>query len=414
MNRLFFVLIIVFSLLARIKFSHLPLGGVHYLGLSSLGLLVIFLHPAQVKILWDKRRSLLISLGLFYLWMWVSAWFSDFSSTALKSGLKYSVYPLVFLAFLVITFESKDGLLNRLVFWLLMLIAGIGILESIFPHSDILNLIRYPDSYPRISSIMQGPNQFGVLMSIGAMLAVTLYRNGSITKLELCLSLPLFIWLTAQSASRNAWFVFSIGILLLWLMRIVHWRASLLLASCLAICIIFLPVSYHRLNLTLLPASATVNSQPTPEIVQPKKLGTEAPSSYKARLVLWQAAIAEFTKKPVTGIGIGVFAEHVGIRFTGRTGFHVHNIFLQVLVELGIIGCLLFMLFLASSIKQINLDDASSIITISLLLLSQLVDCFINDYGFTAIALYFLAAAVNSTRQREKLGTRIFLSSSSR
>ncbi|HAZ44265.1 MAG TPA: hypothetical protein DDW76_24445 [Cyanobacteria bacterium UBA11369] len=399
MNGLFFVLIIVFSLLARIKVSHIPLGGIHYLGLSFLGLLIILLHPLRVKNLWFKRRSLLISLVIFYLWMWVSAWFSDFSTTALKYGFKYSVYPLIFLVFLVITFENQDALLNRLAFGILIIIAMIGILESIFPHSEVLNLIRYPDSYPRISSIMQGPNQFGVLMSIGAMLALSLYKNRSITKLELCISLSLFILLTAQSASRNAWFVFTIGILLLWLMRIIHFRGSLVLASCLAICILSLPVSYQRLNLKLFPVSPINQEIVSP---QPKKVGTQAPSSYKARLVLWQAAIDEFSKKPITGIGIGTFAEHVGIRFTGRTGFHVHNIFLQVLVELGIPGCLLFMLFLGSLMKHINLDDASIVITISLVLLSQMVDCFINDYGFTAIALYFVAAAANSSGKRHQ------------
>lgn len=396
MNRLFFVLIIILSLLSRIKISYIPLGGIHYLGLSLLALLILWLHPLQVKNLWNERRSLFISLGLLYLWMWVSAWFSNFSITALKYGIKYSVYPLIFLAFLVITFENKDRLLKQLTFWFFILIALIGILESIFPHSEVLNLIRYPDSYPRISSIMQGPNQFGVLMSIGAMLALILYNNRSITKLEFCISLSLFILLTAQSASRNAWFVFTSGILLLWLARIIRFRGSLLLAGCLAICILFLPISYHRLNLNQIQVARAVNSQVNQEKVHPKKLGTQEPSSYKARLVLWEAGIDELIKKPMTGIGIGAFAEHVGIRFTGRTGFHVHNIFLQVLVELGIPGCLLFIFFLVSLVKNINLDDASIVITISLFLLSQLVDCFINDYGFTAIEFYFLASAANS------------------
>ncbi|HAX74365.1 MAG TPA: hypothetical protein DCY88_00635 [Cyanobacteria bacterium UBA11372] len=46
----------------------------------------------------------------------------------------------------------------------------------------------------------------------------------------------------------------------------------------------------------------------------------------------------------------------------------------------------------------------------SLFLLSQMVDCLSNDYGFTASELYLMAAAANSTWERGKQRTRIFFS----
>jgi hypothetical protein len=114
-----------------------------------------------------------------------------------------------------------------------------------------------------------------------------------------------------------------------------------------------------------------------------------------SRLALWKAAIIEMTKQPITGIGLGVFAEHIGIQVFGIKGFHAHNIFLNIGAELGLPGLLMFIGFvfkIALGLKPSNFVT----VPILLFLASQMFDFFIEDYAFTTIELYFLSLAVIS------------------
>ena len=104
-------------------------------------------------------------------------------------------------------------------------------------------------------------------------------------------------------------------------------------------------------------------------------------------------------KRPITGVGIEVFEKVIGKRIRKEEGYHTHNLFLNILVELGIPGFLLFLIFIYSLLKRA--DWFSPIIGILLILIfaAQMVDFFMHDFTFTTIGLYFLAEAGNSQHE---------------
>ena len=113
---------------------------------------------------------------------------------------------------------------------------------------------------------------------------------------------------------------------------------------------------------------------------------------------MWQAAINETIKRPFTGIGIGVFPDQIGVKVWGKKSYHAHNIFLNVSAEQGIPGLLLFTNFLAKIALKVKYANPLITVPIIMFLVSQIPDVFTEDYTFTTIEFYFIAAAINSRK----------------
>ncbi|MGK7873513.1 MAG: O-antigen ligase family protein [Xenococcaceae cyanobacterium] len=358
-----------------------------------------------------EHKTLFRVFLAFYVWIWFSALNSEFLGTAIRYGIKYSTYIIAFASLLVLTYAKRDRTnYDKFVFRLLILIAIGGLLECVFPHLWLLNLIRYPDTYPRISSIVQGSNQFGVLMSVGAIVSIILYKyKKNISKIEFCLIILPFIVLICLSGSINSWLIFFSGLFLLLFYRIIKVKGFMIIIIFWIFCLSFFPVSADKLGLVpiynnIFPLRHHIvkkedktskpkwrkNNQGIPAI------SSQIASNSAVRIQLWKAAINETIKRPMTGIGIGVFAEHIGLGLSGRRGLHTHNIFLSVMVELGIPGLLIFMSLMYSLIQIIKIKKDPVIIPLFLVSFAQIVDFFINDYTFTIIGLYFLSSAINS------------------
>ena len=77
-------------------------------------------------------------------------------------------------------------------------------------------------------------------------------------------------------------------------------------------------------------------------------------AAFGTRLILWKAALALFENHPLLGSGLGTFGEvyqqaglplETGARFT-------HNLFLQVLIETGLMGLLIFLAVLVDLVRR--------------------------------------------------------------
>ena len=86
------------------------------------------------------------------------------------------------------------------------------------------------------------------------------------------------------------------------------------------------------------------------------------------RLDLWERGLELFNEKPLAGIGIG--------GFEALTGKGLHNQFLIVLVEGGIIG---FSLFIIALIQIIKMTRINKLVLPLVVLLSTFVVCFFLD-----------------------------------
>jgi O-antigen ligase len=398
MNNIFFILILFSSLLGRIKFPGINIG-IHYLLLPAFSFGIICFSRKDALEVVKKNKIIFISVSILYLWMWVSSLMSHFPKTAIIYSLKYSTYFILFFAFLVLTFKQlKTSSLTfyyRCILYLLEIIALLGFLEALLPNHWIFKLLKFPSFYPQIGSIMQNPNQFGVIMSIGLCLSLILEKQKNISQIELYISEFVFLISLALSASRNAWLIFIFGLVLLFIYKIINIKNLIVIISLWLLCIISIPVSTYRIGLGNVKIFPLVNLFiPNPiEVVIPSPVGTAL-----SRFALWKAAIDETIKRPLTGIGIGVFAEHVGVKVFGAKGFHAHDIFLNVLVEQGVIGLFLFTNFLFQIASKVKYGNAITIVPIMMFLASQIPDFFAEDYNFTTLEFYFLAAAINSRK----------------
>ncbi|MCC5610371.1 hypothetical protein LC612_27365 [Nostoc sp. CHAB 5834] len=240
--------------------------------------------PEVVK----KHKIILISISLMYMWMWLSSLMSQFPTIAITYSIKYSTYFILFLAFLLLTFQTtktpsqfptiaitysikystyfilflafllltfqttKTPTLTfyyRCILYLLQIISVLGFLEVLLPNYWIFKLLKFPSFYPEIGSIMQNPNQFGVIIAIGLCLSLILEKQNKISKIELYVSELIFIISLAFSASGNGWLIFIIGMFLLLIYKIISFRKIIYLTSFLLLCIVTVPVSTQRIGL---------------------------------------------------------------------------------------------------------------------------------------------------------------------
>ncbi len=401
MINIFFLLILFSSLLGRIKFPGINIG-IHYLLLPAFSLGIISLSLKSIPEVVKKHQIILISISLMYLWMWLSSLMSEFPKIAITYSLKYSTYYLLFFAFLVLTFNNiiRPFFYYRCILYLLQIIAGLGFLEVFLPNNWIFKLLKFPSFYPEIGSIMQNPNQFGVIVAIGLCLSLILEKQNKIYKIELYISELIFTISLALSASGNGWLIFLIGIFLLLIYKIISFRKMIYLISLLFLCIVTVPVSTWRLGLADSKVFPLINvflensNSVNPNEKKPHTLVVTGLSRFQ----IWQAAVNETIKRPLTGIGIGVFPDQIGVKVWGKKGYHAHNIFLNVSAEQGIPGLLLFTNFLAKIAFKVKYANPLITVPIILFLVSQIIDFFTEDYTFTTIEFYFIAVAINSRK----------------
>ncbi|MFN6484678.1 MULTISPECIES: O-antigen ligase family protein [unclassified Nostoc] len=408
MINIFFILILFSSLLGRVKFPGIDIG-IHYLLLPVFSFGIISLSLKSIPAIIKKHKIILVSIGLMYLWMWLSSLMSQFPNTAIAFSIKYSTYFILFFAFLILTFRNpKSSYLTfyyRCILCLIQIIAFFGFVEVLIPKSWIFKLLKFPSFYPEIGSIMQNPNQFGVIVAIGLCLSLILEKQNKISKLELYINELIFTISLALSASGSGWVILIMGIFLLFIYKIISFIKMAYIIGLLFLCIVTIPVSTERVGLTNSKIFPLINIFLGNSNLENSNLENShqkaIPSIVRtglSRFGMWQAAINETIKRPFTGIGIGVFPEQVGIKVWGHKGYHAHNIFLNVLAEQGIPGLLLFTNFLAKIAFQVKYANPLITVPIIMFLASQIVDVFTEDYTFTTIEFYFLAAAINSQK----------------
>lgn len=371
----------------------------------------LFIHLVQ------RYRILFIYLGLFYGWLWLSAFSSDYPATAIKFCVKYSLYYLIFIYFLAISesaaaqhvaksgAEAQDrptSMFYRLLLLFLTLLAGFGLLEKWQPQHFIFLWLRPPGlSSVRIASLLQNPNPLGALMALGLILSFVLWRQQHI---------KAWIWLVTSgllgsalvwSGSRNALLILAISLILaIYPYRLIP---RLVLWGLVPLVVLGtwqnLPV-LGRVSQTLqeIPANiALINqaNQGDPAAIQ----------QLPPRVRLWSIAAQEAKANPLTGIGIQVFAENVlpekyGDQPNIYAGLTAHNLFLSVALELGIPGLILFLTLLWAMLRQANLLNPLIGLPVSFVFSAQIVDYFIHDQTVMAIMFFILAHAVTSSRQQ--------------
>lgn len=403
LNEILLVLLLLSLFSLQIK---LPIMNcaIHNFLIPSFSLALIIANREKIRETMNYHRLALIFFAFFYIWIWISALSSEFMETAIKYNVKYSPYFIVFIAFLILTYKNPDKFKYlRIILWLFMFLAIFGIVEFFHPNFWLFKLFRSPEPsgfYPRISSFMKYPNQYGVIMSLGVILGVSLYKKREIKASEFYVSFFLFAINSVLAGSRNGWLIFIVGLPILLVYKLMNIRTLLLvLPFWIITLLLFSNAVLHTLHLD---KKILIWGSDEIKVLNRKVVdSTTLEASMSGRVQIWKAAIKESFKKPITGMGIEVFGKHVGFKAVGFAVYHTHNIILNILIELGAVGLILFLGFVYNLLKKAKLSEPIFPISILSLFIAQTFDYFLmHDYIYTITTFFFLASAGNSIDEK--------------
>ena len=396
-------LVMLFSA-TPLSFRTIPEG--HRLDLFSMPIwacLLIALNFKGLKRAFVENRLLLLNLGIFYGWIWICAGLSPYFKTAFINNVIYLTYILIFIALLsIISNPSKTGInVHRLIFYSIVFLGFLGTLEFFFPDFWLFNGLGASNRhYPQVMSLMTNPNPFGTLMAIGVGLATVLKKQNLIHRGEFYLGMSFLLMAIAFSSSRNGWMVFALFLLFGLFYKILSLKEAVIYSLALLSIVLFFPNPTYRFGLgesEIFPLLDTLDNILKPYGISIPEAGfrsltsSDPTSTALSRFVLWKAAIAQIIKHPVTGIGVGAFAEHIGPEVMGRTGLHAHNLFLNLAAETGLPGLLIFLIFLGQIIQKAMTQHRIALTFISLILISQMPDLFVRDGTFMMVSAYCFA-----------------------
>jgi O-antigen ligase len=168
--------------------------------------------------------------------------------------------------------------------------------------------------------------------------------------LALTLSIPLSYYLLLR---RRGWRI-------IWIAQIVAVLLSCLLTAsrmgavttALALSIVIVTADRLRRNerlllVTTVVAAAIVCTTLIPEASWSRLASILTEMQYGTlnhRTAIWSAAVDEFGKRPIVGVGAGAF----GLAVDPLEAYSAHNTFISVLIELGTVGLVLFLMIVGS------------------------------------------------------------------
>ena len=203
-------------------------------------------------------------------------------------------------------------------------------------------------------------NNFATHVTLAALALIYLQAQ---RRIPLGLALPvlvIFAIVLTLASSRSVWLYTSATIvlsaILYWKMRDnFHRRLAVLSMLFLALFVmgqILMPLVDEWLGTILAEYGFGKNHPGVLTALERSMAG-----AHESRLMEWSRAWTIFLQAPVVGVGMGQYAWHSFSLYalpefmdhpTGEVFSHAHNLFMQVMAELGIIGLLLLVLLLAS------------------------------------------------------------------
>lgn len=187
----------------------------------------------------------------------------------------------------------------------------------------------------RVYATMSNPNNFAEIVVLLLPFGYALLLNAKPVKAKLFWGLIIVLGIIAltMSYSRSCYIAFAITLLLF--IALYDWRWLLPLGILAVACIPLLPETVMNRILTI---------------------GSMSDTSNASRIFIWEGVLAMLKDYGLTGIGIGPeafaaiypkYASHWAL-----TAPHSHMLYLEIFVELGLLGGISFLLFMFSAIKK--------------------------------------------------------------
>lgn len=398
---LFLFLIMIFaSLVHGLK---LPVFNVapYNIIIPVLAFFLIIFHRDTIGQIINQNKELIIVWSLIWIWMFLTSFLRPLDQAhSLKYYIKYSQYYFLFIAILLYFHSYKNSFFCFLVFYRLMVFLSLVGLVDFFFHSyiadilQIFNPINTSGSYPRISSLLSGPNQFGVLLVQTLLLGLVLNKLQILSNKAVIYCTLLMILLISLSGSRNAYLVFILGVVAAWRFRVISSRILLLLLFTWALTLISLPVPAQRLGIEKISLNPLtwLNQSASSKKINPNGIGNILEKSSKQRFARFEEGLKLWKKSPLTGAGIQANA-YLWQNKYNTVSSNAHNLLITIISEQGLVGLFLSVLFSYYLFRHLSLSNSLITLPLFIFFTSQIIDCFLHDFTFMIINFFFLAGA---------------------
>lgn len=352
------ILISIYLFFSPIEFAlnaFLPGGSsLKYLGFIII-LLVLYDHK-NTKINFNSTHKYVI---LWVLLMGVSLFWTFNSPYAL---LYTRMYTFIAIYFVVLSLYRVDKKNVEIFLFSALYGATFAALLLIFSGATLVGSTSERVTLSIFGAQMD-PNASSVLMAFGVIIAFYFLMYRKKTKLLL---IPLIICSLAVilTGSRSGLFGTMFSAFVLFANYLMKNKSSVLKKMSQVIAIITIVTVIVNIIVKVVPVS----------VIQ-RLVDFESYSGGSNRDIIWGSLFPYFKQKPFMGYGIGSSVELTRIIFSKYTG--AHNTYLQVLLDLGIIGLFTFLMIPGSIV--IRSIKYKNIFAISLILLVIIPALFLDS-----------------------------------
>lgn len=290
-----------------------------------------FFHQFLSGKKWDFMKEPMV---VFYIWFLIYVFINGFSMPSSFTRESFTFYvSIAAFAFLVLT-QVNTPRRMRVIIWTFLITVFIVSVQS------ILNYVIFHNTTLRMAGGTFDPNYFAI--SLLPFISISFYNIG-VEKSKFLKFISLVICLTllgalAVTQSRGG-FVGLAGMLLIAFLtaRKKYGALIIVLFSC------FLIYSF-------MPGQFWQRFAETKIEVQPNELVTTTITSTVRRYYLAKAAWEMFLDYPIFGVGLGNYYWECPLYYPLAPG-RAHNMYLEILAEMGMIGIFLFAGILISYLK---------------------------------------------------------------
>lgn len=348
-----------------------------------------YIYKGQIKIEWNYLN---IGLGVLFIWSLIVALMNN-------SILSFGAAFLLFLYFVMSVsignyFVSRNKINKALkyVSYFTMIAAINGLLEKVIASFN-------GDNHFRVYSYFGNPNMAGAWFAS-------------------CIFVIFYLKRINKAKKQNR--IYNLGILLLLIALAYTESTGAIIAFVVALVSYVLVKRFKNLKRIIIALFSIGGIVGVLAVVQQTKIIrfgiNEVINSFNSRVDIWKGAYKMFLEKPLTGWGLLGTLQHGGEYMTeyGNT-IHAHNLWLTLLVSVGIIGLLVYLFIKVRLFKDIRKlykkkeELLPMLVSLNMMVIVQgLVDCtlfapqlaMLFIFGNTLIIALAQGKLVSTTKQK--------------
>lgn len=361
-------------------------------GMMILFIAYVLATPGTLDIRFLKHPLIFLVL-LYYSWAWVATIYSSNTFVSVKYSLAKTWYIITFVFATSLMIKSVEDF--KKAFWLLFIPLLFTVIYTLIRHA------KTDFSFQSVNNPMLPffRNHVNYACTIAEMvpftiLAITWYGKGTFKKRFLIVSLLLLLVAVYFSYTRSAWLALLTAGLMIIVIRLNLTKWSLMLAFA-GIIGFFLYMGYHNHYLEHAPDYETTVYHP--------ELGEHLTSTFEGkdissaeRIYRWVAGIRMWEHEPWIGYGPGNFNNFYKSYTVNSFQTYVsdnperssiHNYFLLMLTEQGVIGLAIFILLTIGILmngqriyrQTINREEKRYVLGVLLCVIVIYANTFLSD-----------------------------------